>query len=215
MIATAPPRETRMPDEMPEVARRQTWIDWVPPEGREDALLDAEPLLTRDELVAELNQGGDVVNARNLVHWQAVGAIPYPVTKRRQGAPRALYPQWMITTIHLLKSLQEQGYKLREIGPLLRGDTYHRFTSYPKTPRQQRDHDRRVAKRALPPLMEELDPRLRSLARVHEHLDGGRVTHAEIHLVDDQGKKVRRIRFLVGDAGNAPDESEVDIVKNE
>jgi DNA-binding transcriptional MerR regulator len=170
------------------VTVKETWPDWIPDEGRDDALLDAEPLLTRDELVAELKQGSVDVTPRELTRWQSLGVIPYPQKRRHKSTTVGVYPQWAINTIHLLKSLQEQGYKLREIGPLLRGDTYHRFTSYPKTPRQQRDHDRRLARQAFFPLMGELDPRIRSLARVYERIHGGRITQAEVRLIDDQGK---------------------------
>lgn len=182
--------------------RRESWIDWVPPEGREDALLDAEPLLTRAELVAELRRGGDDVSARDLVYWQSVGAIPYPVKRQHQGAPHAFYPKWFVGTVHQLKSLQQQGYKLREIGPLLRGDMYHRFMPRALTPQQEQQRAKRVAKRALSPLMEELNPRIRSLARIHERLHGGQIPHAEVRLIDDQGKDHTYL-FLTGDQPEA------------
>ncbi len=181
-------KDRTMPETTPKT-NRETWIDWVPDEGREDALLDAEPMLTRDELVAELNQLDIAVTARDLIYWQTRGAIPYPVRQKRHGSSVAVYPQWMVNTIHQLRSLQEQGYKLREIGPLLRHDTYHHSTSYPKTPRQQRRHDERMARRAFFPLVDELDPRIRSFARVHERLHGGHVVHAEVSLIDDQGQR--------------------------
>lgn len=193
---------------------RETWIDWVPEEGREDALLDAEPLLTRDELVAELQQysGTKDVNARNIIHWQSIGAIPYPLKERRQGAPRALYPKWMIGTIHQLKSLQNDGYKLREIGPLLRFNTYHTFLPRALTPRQEERQAKRMANRALFPLVEELDPRIRSLARIHERLHGGQITHAEVRLVDDQGKEHAYL-FLTGEQHEETENTSIDIVK--
>ena len=187
-------------------AARESWLDWVPEEGRDEALLDAEPLLTRDELVAELRQGGEDVTARDLIFWQTVGAIPYPVKRQRQGAPRAYYPRWMISTIHLLRNLQEQGYKLREVGPFLRGDLYHRFMPQAQTPRQQHDQDKRIAKRSLFSLIEDLDPRIRSLARVQEHLDGRHVTSAELRLIDDQGKEQVYV-FLTGEQHDREDDA--------
>jgi DNA-binding transcriptional MerR regulator len=177
---------------------RETWIDWVPAEGREEALLDAEPLLTRDELVTELRQGGEDVTARDLIHWQTRGVIPYPDRRRHRGATRGVYPQWMTRTIHMLRSLQGQGYTLREIGPLLRGDLYHRFMPQALTPRQEDEQARRIAKRALFPLVNELDPRIRAFARIHERLHGGRITHAEVRLIDDQGKH-HTYHFFAGD----------------
>ncbi len=191
---------------------RETWLEWVPAEGRDEALLAAEPLLAKDELVTELQRGGDDVTARDLSYWQTVGAIPYPDRRRHKGATRAVYPQWMISTIHLLRSLQEQGYKLREIGPLLRGDVYHRFMPQARTPRQQHDQDKRIAKRAFFPMVEELDPRIRSFARIHEHLHGGRITHAEVSLIDDQGQR-HTYMFLTGDTESEPSLVHVDTAR--
>jgi DNA-binding transcriptional MerR regulator len=201
-----------MPTEAAPKTNRETWIDWVPDEGREDALLDAEPMLTRDELVAELEQLDIAVTARDLIHWQTVGAIPYPHRRRHKGATRGVYPQWMINTIHQLRSLQEQGYKLREIGPLLRHNTYVTFTPYPKTPRQQRQHDKRMARRAFFPLVDELDPRIRSFARVHERIHGGHVVHAEMSLIDDQGQRHTYL-FPTGDTESEPSLMQVDTVR--
>lgn len=183
-------------------AARESWLDWIPPEGREDALLDAEPLLTRDELVVELQRGGNAVTGRDLVYWQSVGAIPYPVKRQHHGAPHAFYPKWFVGTVHQLKSLQEQGYKLREIGPLLRGHVYHTFMPRPMTPEQEQRQAKRVAKQALFPLVEELDPRIRSLARIHERLHGGQITHAEVRLVDGQGKEHAYL-FMAGESQEA------------
>lgn len=162
---------------------RETWLDWIPPDGREDAELAAEPLLSREELVSELQSRGYEVSARDLIFWQAKRVIPYPVREKRQGMSIAVYPQWMIQVIHTLKGLQEQGYVLRDIGPLLRDVVFHTFTSRPPTPKQAR----RQAQRASYPIAEELDPLLRSFARVHELIHGGNITHAEIRLVGDDG----------------------------
>jgi len=191
---------------------KETWIDWLPDEGREDALLDAEPLLTRDELVAELKGTQDEVTVHNLVHWQSMGAIPYPVTRRRRGAPRALYPQWMINLIHTLRTLQEKGYKLREIGPILRDHTDNLFAP-PQTPRQQEAHDRQNARRALAPLWDELDVRIKSLARVREQLHGGNITRAELKLIDDQDKGYTYL-FLTGYTEWRDEQAIVDVPKN-
>ncbi len=169
-------------------AARESWLDWVPEEGREDALLDAQPLLTRDELVAELRRGGDDINPRNLVHWQSVGVIPYPERRHYKGATRVLYPRWAVNTIHLLQSLRDQGYSLREIGPILRSNVSRQFMVRARTPRQEEEQARRAARKALFPLVEEMDPLIRSLARIHERLHGGQITHAEVRLVDDQGE---------------------------
>jgi len=191
---------------------KESWIDWLPDEGREDALLDAEPLLTRNELITELKQSSIAVTARDLIHWQTVGAIPYPDRRRHKGATRGVYPQWMISTVRLLKSLQEQGYKLREIGPILRDDLYHRFTPQAQTPRQQRDQEKRMARRAFFPLVDELDPRIRSFARIHERLKGGHIERAEVVLINDEGTRHAYI-FLVSDPESVGQGIEVDTVR--
>ncbi len=198
-----------MPTTTPPKAKRESWLDWVPPEGREDALLDAEPLLTRDELVAELQRGGDDVSSRDIVYWQTRGVIPHPQRQRHRGATRGTYPQWAVNTIHLLKRLQNEGYKLREIGPLLRGDVYHRFMPRPLTPVQEQRQATRIAKQALFPLVEELDPLIRSLARISERIHGGHITHVEVRLINDQGKD-RVYPFLTGDTEEHPQVEPVD-----
>ncbi len=181
-------------------AARESWLDWVPEEGREDALLDAQPLLTRDELVTELRRGGDDISPRNIIHWQAVGVIPYPERRYYKGATRALYPQWAVNTIHRLKDLQDQGYSLREIGPILRGNISHQFMVRARTPRQEEEQAHRAARQALFPLVEEIDPLIRSLARIHERLHGGQITTAEVCLIDDQGES-HVYPFLTGGSG--------------
>jgi DNA-binding transcriptional MerR regulator len=186
MIATARPKaDPAMPTDPPEATRRETWLDWIPDEVREEALLEAEPLLTRDELITELKNKGAEVTPRELTRWQSLGVIPYPQKRRYRGKVRGVYPQWAIPTIHLLKSLQDHDYTLRDIGPLLRGDVYHRFLPKPeKTPRQQRDHDRRLARRELFPLADEIESRLRTLARIHERIRGGQIVRVDVRLVN-------------------------------
>jgi DNA-binding transcriptional MerR regulator len=201
-----------MPTAKKTKAARESWLDWVPDEGRDEALIAAEPLLTRDELIAELKQSAITVTARDLSYWQTVGAIPYPDRRRHKGATRAVFPRWMISTIHMLRSLQEQGYTLREIGPVLRGDLYHRFMPQARTPRQQRDQDERMARRAFFPLVNELDPRIRSFARIHERLHGGRIIRAEVRLIDDQ-EKSHVYPFLAGDTESEPSLVHVDTVR--
>ncbi len=198
-LASTPKGDAMPADAPPKPAIKETWIDWVPPEGREEALLDAEPLRTRDELIADLEQIRVHATARDLIHWQTHGVIPYPQVKRHQGATRALYPQWMVGVIRMLRDLQGQGYKLREIGPILRGHVYHLFTLPPRSPREQQRHDRRVAKRALYPLLDEINIRIRSLARIQERLHGGKIIRAELRLLDDKGAG-RGYHFLAGDS---------------
>lgn len=188
---------------------RETWVDWMPTEGRDEALLDAEPLLTRDELIADLKQIGVDVTSRDLILWQSRGVIPYPQRKQHRGAVRALYPQWMIDIVRMLRDLQGQGYKLREIGPILRSHVYHLFTLPPRSPRSQEVHDRRVAKRALFPLVDEIETRVRSLARIREKLHGGRFRRAELHLIDDQGAH-HILPLLAGPSETQGGEAEVD-----
>ena len=166
----------------------ETWFDWMPPEGREDALLDAEPLLTRDELIAELKKLGVEATPRDFNLWQQRGALPSPLRRRHKGATRAVYPRWMIGLVVKLRDFQGDGRKLREIGPILRDHVSFMFSPPSREPRQQEAHDRRVARSQLFPLWDELDVRIASLARIRETLRGVKITKAELHLIDDQGK---------------------------
>ena len=171
-----------MPTASPPKTSKGSWLDWLPSEERQDAMADAEPLLTRDELVADLQRLGHEVTARDLIFWQTKGVVPYPVREKRRGRSVAVYPRWMPQIIHILKGLQEQGYALREIAPLMR-DVVAQTFAYPPTPKQTR----RLAQRALYPIADELDPLLHSLARVHELIHGGHITHVELRLVGDDG----------------------------
>jgi DNA-binding transcriptional MerR regulator len=190
-----------------EAARQESWIDWVPGEGREAAVLDAEPLLTRDEFIAKLKDGSVDVTPRELTRWQSLGVIPYPQKKRYRGKVRGVYPQWAVSAIHKLRDLQDQGYELREIGPILRDHIYLMFMSRPQTPQQQRDHDRRLARRELFPLAGEIEDQLRTLARVHERIRGGRVVRIDVCLVKDDGSGFT-YPFLVSDGGDAAKDDE-------
>ncbi len=199
-----PNTTTTEPAEPSGKSTRQNWFDWVSPEGQEEAALEAEPLLTRDELIAELRNKGDDVTPRELTRWQSLGVIPYPQKRRYRGKVRGVYPQWAISTIHLLKSLQEHDYTLRDIGPLLRGDIYHRFLPQPqRTPRQQRDHDRRLARRELFPLADEIESRLRTLVRIHERIHGVLIGRVDVRLVNVDGSGFT-YPFLVGNEESTP-----------
>ncbi len=201
-----------MPTEAP--PKRETWEDWLPPEGRDEGLVAAEPMFTRDELVTELHSLGHKVSPRDLVYWQTKGVIPYPVRQKRHGRSIAVYPAWMPQVIHTLRNLKEQGYALREIGPLLRDTVFHTFAPQPQTPEQAARQARRRARRALYPLVSDLEPRIRSFARIHEQLHDDRIVGAEIRLVREDGTAETYV-FPTGDSENtSPSVEPLEAVKD-
>ncbi len=201
-----------MPTEAAPKPNRETWRDWLPTSGRDVALQEAEPVMTRDELVVELRDLGHDVSARDLIYWQTRGAIPYPTRQKRRGTSVAVYPRWMVNVIHTLRTMQEQGYTLREIGPFMRDHLYHLFSPRPKTPEQEAREARRREWRALFPLFDEIDPRIRALARTHEAIHGEHIARAEIRLVlEDGSARTYLVAIGSGDEAN----SGVDGVKDD
>jgi len=82
-------------------------------------------LITRDEVIARLRRRGVKVAARTLAHWESVGATPHPVRRWRDGAPRALYPDWVVDiAIQVPHFLRYEGLTLSEVGDALRGQLW-------------------------------------------------------------------------------------------
>jgi hypothetical protein len=63
---------------------RETWRAWLPPGHPEP------PLITRDELLDALARRDLAMPARTLQRWEAAGALPAPIRRRHDGAPRTL-----------------------------------------------------------------------------------------------------------------------------
>jgi hypothetical protein len=103
------------------------WRDWLPDEAPEPPL---DELLTRDQLLVQLNDDGVKVTAYDLENWQRTGIIPRGIRRwhRRQdgsGATESFYPRWMADVIRHLRALQGEGFKLAYVGPRLREIAAH------------------------------------------------------------------------------------------
>lgn len=181
-------------DPMP---NQETWVDWMPPGSPEP-----EGLLTRDELVDRLRRRGVDVTARTLAHWESVGALPRAVRRWRDGAPRALYPEWIVGLAAQVRDLaQHEGLSLREVGQHLRsqaqappvgtilpdGSTFGGvlFAGFPRT----------IAKM--------MDPALAAFVRRYTHTTGRHPTRVELHLVDERGHTF--VRVLTPTANESPE----------
>jgi len=104
-----------------EVSDRQTWRDWVP-----EGYPEPPHLITRAELLGELNRDGIDVNARTLMYWESAGVLPRPVRRQRDGSIKALYPLGWQALVRDVRSLQRNGLSLQEIADEVR----HRAQPY-------------------------------------------------------------------------------------
>lgn len=99
---------------------RETWLDWLAPDAVVFTEQSALPLLTREELIGKLLQGGANVSLRNLDYWTAQGVIPRPTKRRDPQKGYARFPSWMTDIIQRLLKEQSAGIGLVEIGWNLR-----------------------------------------------------------------------------------------------
>jgi hypothetical protein len=108
-LGLAMPGETHKPNQ-------ETWRDWVPP-GIDTPL----PLITRDELLARLQQRNIDVKLSDLRYWEYEGILPRPERKWDPAvkARRAYYPIPIMASIMALRELQGAGLQLRDITPSL------------------------------------------------------------------------------------------------
>ena len=94
--------------------RRETWLAWLPPGHPEP------PLITRGELLAALARRGRVVTERPLRAWEAAGALPAPLWRRLDRAPRPLYPAWYAEVVEALPQQRAGRGALARLRPQLR-----------------------------------------------------------------------------------------------
>ena len=100
--------------------RRETWLDWQPPNTPEP-----EGLLTRDELIATLQRYGMHTHVNELRYWERAGVLPHPVRRWHNGAVRTLYPRWYGYLIRKVQELRGKGYSLPQIRPRVRAYAEH------------------------------------------------------------------------------------------
>jgi hypothetical protein len=76
-------------------------------------------LLTRDELIAELDQRGVRVTDRQLKSWATHGLLPPPIrrlpARATDGKPRALHPFWVIGFIPDLLGRLRAGHGIKKL----------------------------------------------------------------------------------------------------
>ena len=175
----------------PPASSRETWLDWIPTEAAERARQAAEPLLTREELLAALRDPNVVaddpgVTARDLASWQAAGVIPYPIRRWHEGATRALYPRWMVDIVVTLRRQQAEGKHPRELGPLMRDHVRH-LLRMPSIPEEQARLDELARRGDLDHRLAALSEPLAAAARALGRLSGRRITSVEVAFHDEQG----------------------------
>lgn len=102
------------------MSKKITWLDWVDPLPPEQAVLQASPLLTREELLAALERENIKATARNIIFWQRRGILPFPTKRRSNKTTVATYPSWMPRIVARLREEQEQGKALDECAEELR-----------------------------------------------------------------------------------------------
>ncbi len=103
-----------MPETTPK-ENRETWQDWMPAD-----LPAPTRLLTRNELIDQLQAAGVAVSASDLRYWEYEGVLPRAVRQWRDGANWVVYPRWIASTIALLRALQRaSSLSLQEIAPIL------------------------------------------------------------------------------------------------
>ncbi len=81
-----------------------------------------EQLITRDQLLAELERLGLEVNPRTLRHWEHAGVLPAPIRRGRRGLTRALYPWWTVDLVWRLKRYRDKGFALAGLPDLMRAE---------------------------------------------------------------------------------------------
>lgn len=154
---------TSMATEAPARSTRETWDDWLPPDGPAD-----DRQLTRDELVAELRAFGVDVDADDFRFWESAGVLPRPIRRWYRGATRTMYPTIAINAVMELRELQKRGYTLKQIAPRLRLLPRWAWSSNPHSI----DTDDVAA-----------------LARKHEELTGKKIWQVKITFVDEDGRE--------------------------
>ena len=96
----------------PKAPNKETWRDWFP---------NAEPTLTVDELLTELQDSGIDVDRSTLRFWQKEGILPHPERRRIGTGTYAMYPPVAMALISDIRNMQARGSQLKVIKPWIRG----------------------------------------------------------------------------------------------
>ena len=158
MIATLTrPKATAMPTDPPEATRRESWADWLP---------NRQATLSVEELLQRVQERGVDCDLRTLRSWQTQKVLPFPIRQRVGKGVYAAYPVAAVDFIALLREMQGQGVKLKEIGARLRA-------------RAQGVSDR--------PLYRAFVEKLKEAAALQAELTGAPVKQVHITFTDDAG----------------------------
>ena len=113
---------------------RETWLAWLPPGYPEP------PLITRGELLEELARRGLVVSERRLRGWEAAGALPAPIWRRQDRAPRPLYPIWYAEVVEAMPRSRAGQGSLAPLRPQLRARFEQAAQTFVRTEPGRRSH---------------------------------------------------------------------------
>jgi hypothetical protein len=104
-----------MTTDAPAKSKRETWLDWQPPDAPEP-----EQLLTKGQLLDELRKMGEHIPERTLNHWQSLGMIPRPVRRWHAGKPASFYAEWVVEAVVRARDMRRDGSRPADIGRSLR-----------------------------------------------------------------------------------------------
>ena len=96
---------------------KESWRDWTP-DGYPEP--DDDELITREQLIDELNRANVKMTARNLRHWEALGILPGPIRRHHEGATRALYAPWVVRLATIAAAAKTFGSSPEKLGREMR-----------------------------------------------------------------------------------------------
>ncbi|MDP9355087.1 MAG: hypothetical protein M3R02_07355 [Chloroflexota bacterium] len=193
---------TETPARTPAKPPKATWRDWliadrVPPE--EIARMEDEGLLTREELLAEVNDpaGWELVEDQtvkpvtpgDMQYWENTGVLPRSVRRWHQGATRALYPRWFVFLVRQIRYYQLSDTPLDEIAAMLRAYVRHRFSRHPADQDVREHADNLGLTPADLRLPQAVEFGLRRFAAWHQRITGVDIDRVEIAVVDKNGRR--------------------------
>lgn len=187
---------------MPEkrgTAQRETWRDWCAAYGFGRPRPADPRLITREELLATLEQWGVETTRRRpieehtLRHWAKEGLIPNATVEGEEGYQRALYPWWVADLIRQLRHYQDGGMGVERLRTWIRGDA-HRLSRMPDWRVPTSPQLAEVTPLAPVPLPREFSPEIippvARLLRKHRQARGIDFVRAELHLVAASGESL-------------------------
>ncbi|MDP9470571.1 MAG: hypothetical protein M3Q71_07875 [Chloroflexota bacterium] len=170
-------------------AKPETWLDWLPAGAPEPELL------SRDEVLARLQERGVDVSSSDLRYWEYAGVLPRPIRRWHQGATRAVYPGFAVPLIADIRRRQRSRVPLDQIGPQIRErGRFMVALSVGGDPSTDEGLARLFAAmdhalddaRPTPALIDEVG----RLVERRERLTGIPIKHVELRVTDARGKSV-------------------------